>query len=116
MPITTAIGIVAAIVNKPHGLSASAFTTTSPSTASKITMIAMMLTNATNPANGPTSSRTICPSDRPPRRTEQNITTQSCTAPPRVAPIRIHNIPGKNPNCAASTGPTSGPGPAIAAK
>ena len=28
----------------------------------------------------------------------------------------IHNIPGKNPNCAASTGPTSGPGPAIAAK
>ena len=28
----------------------------------------------------------------------------------------IQSAPGRNPNCAASVGPTSGPGPAIAAK
>src|SRR4051812_3865515 len=88
-PMATAIGIVAAIVNNPHGLSASAFTTTSPSTASKTVMIATMLTNAARPAKGPTSSRTICASDFPLRRTEQNIITQSCTAPPSVAPTSI---------------------------
>ena len=38
-PITTAIGIVIATVNVPHGLCASACTTTSASTASRITMI-----------------------------------------------------------------------------
>ena len=38
---------------------------------------------------------------------------ESCTAPPSVAPIKIHSRPGINPNCAASTGPTRGPGPAI---
>ena len=43
-------------------------------------------------------------------------TTASCTPPPSVAPIKIHKVPGKYPNCAASTGPTKGPGPAIAAK
>ena len=115
-PITTAMGIVAAMVKRPHGLSASALTTTSASTASRMIMMAMMLMSAMNPANGPTSSATIWPSDLPRRRTEQNMITQSCTAPPSVAPTRIHNIPGRKPNCAASTGPTSGPGPAIAAK
>ena len=115
-PIATAIGIVAAIVNSPHGLSASAFTTTSPSTASRIVMIATMLTCAAMPATGPTSSRTMRPRDFPPRRTEQNRITLSCTAPPSVAPTSIQIMPGRKPNCAASTGPTSGPGPAIAAK
>ena len=91
----TAIGIVAKIVNRPHGLSARALTTTNESTANRITMIPKILINATIPAKGPTSSRTICPSDLPPRRTEQNIIILSCTAPPRVAPINIHNIPGK---------------------
>ena len=79
-------------------------------------MIATMLTSAARPAKGPTSSRTIWPRDLPPRRTEQNMITQSCTAPPSVAPMSIHSSPGMKPNCAASTGPTSGPGPAIAAK
>ena len=55
----TAIGIVAAMVKRPHGLSARALTTTSASTARRIVMIAMILTSATPPANGPTSSRTI---------------------------------------------------------
>jgi hypothetical protein len=52
-PMTIAMGIVAAMVNRPHGLSASAFTTTSASTASRMIMIAMMLMSATAPANGP---------------------------------------------------------------
>ena len=30
--------------------------------------------------------------------------------------MMIHSVPGRYPNCAASTGPTSGPGPAMAAK
>ena len=36
-----------------------------------MTMMAMMPTSAAIPAKGPTSSRTIWPSDLPPRRTEQ---------------------------------------------
>ncbi len=91
----TAMGIVAAMVNTPHGLSASALTTTSPSTARRMVMMARMLTSATSPANGPTSSRTIWPRDLPRRRTEQNMITLSCTAPPSVAPISIHSIPGR---------------------
>ena len=94
-PIRTAMGIVQAMVKRPHGLSASAFTTTSASTASRITMIATMLTSAMLPANGPTSSRTICPRDFPRRRVEQNRITESWTAPPIVAPTSIHNMPGK---------------------
>ena len=42
--------------------------------------------------------------------------TKSCTAPPRVTPIKIHKSPGRKPNCAASTGPISGPAPVMAAK
>ena len=93
--MSTAIGIVAAMVNRPHGLSASALTTTSASTASRMIMIAMMLTRASRPANGPTSSRTIWPSDLPRRRIEQNRMIESCTAPPSVAPMRIHSVPGR---------------------
>ncbi len=40
----------------------------------------------------------------------------SWTAPPKTAPISIQRRPGRYPNCAASTGPTRGPGPAMAAK
>ena len=49
-------------------------------------------------------------------RTDAQSTTKSCTAPARHAPMTIQTKPGKNPHCAASTGPTNGPGPAIAAK
>src|SRR5579862_5165210 len=38
-PMSSAIGIVIAMVNVPHGLALSAFTTTSAHTASKITMM-----------------------------------------------------------------------------
>ena len=58
-------------------------------------MIAVMLTRAASPAKGPTSSRTIWPSDLPPRRTEQKRMTLSWTAPPKTAPTRIQRIPGR---------------------
>ena len=112
----SAIGIVIAIVNTPHGLLASAWTTTSARTAKRIIMIARTLMSASAPTPGPISSFTIWPNVLPPRRTDANKMIMSCTAPPSVAPIKIHNVPGRKPNCAASTGPTSGPGPAIAAK
>ena len=89
------MGIVAVIVNTPHGDSARAFTTTRASTASRMIEIAVTLTRATSPAKGPTSSRTIRPRDRPPRRTEQKRMTLSWTAPPRTAPTRIHRKPGR---------------------
>jgi hypothetical protein len=52
----------------------------------------------------------------PSRRTENNRMTKSCTQPPSTAPAMIQSVPGRYPNWAASTGPTSGPGPAMAAK
>ncbi len=116
MPMSIATGIVVAIVKTPHGLFARAWTTTKASTAMIIIMIRSTLMRASAPTPRPISSFTICPSVLPRRLTELKSTIMSCTAPPRVAPIRIQSVPGRNPNCAASTGPTSGPGPAIAAK
>jgi len=40
----------------------------------------------------------------------------SWTQPPSTDPIRIQSVPGRYPNWAASVGPISGPGPAMAAK
>jgi len=71
---------------------------------------------AVAPAAGFTSSLAIWPSDLPSRRSEQNRIVKSCTAPPSTTPITSHSVPGRKPNCAASTGPTSGPAPAMAAK
>jgi len=68
------------------------------------------------PVAGLISSLAICPSDLPLRRSEQNRIVKSCTAPPRTTPMTSHSVPGRNPNWAASVGPTSGPAPAIAAK
>ena len=114
--MSMAMGMVAPTVKTPHGLSASALTTTSASTASKIIMIARMAMTPMTPAVVLSSSFTILASDFPLRRIEQNRITKSCTAPPSTTPIRIHSAPGRYPNCAASTGPTNGPGPEMAAK
>jgi hypothetical protein len=94
-PITIASGMVAVIVKRPHGLSARAFTTTSPSTARMMVMIASRLIIAIKPITGFSSSLSICPSDLPLRRIEAKSTTASCTPPPRVAPTRIHSVPGR---------------------
>jgi hypothetical protein len=100
----------------PHGLFPSAFTTTSASTAISTSMMPSTATRAVKPATGPISSLAICPRDLPFRRSDEQRITKSCTAPPRATPMMIQSAPGRNPNCAASVGPTSGPGPAIAAK
>ena len=94
-PMNTAMGIVAAMVNVPHGLPASAFTTTSPTTANRMIMISRTVKRATKPPNLPISSRAICPSDLPSRRMDANRMTKSCTAPPSTAPMMIHRVPGK---------------------
>ena len=94
-PISKAMGIVAATVDVAQGLWRIAFTTTRPSTAMRMIMIAITPINATAPPMGPSSSRAIWPSERPSRRIEQNSATKSCTQPPRTAPIRIHSVPGR---------------------
>ena len=105
-----------ASVNVAHGDDFRAFTITSAITPSRITMIASTAICAMNPPRLLTSSRAISPSDFPLRRMEKNKITKSCTQPAKIAPAISHSVPGKYPNCAASVGPTSGPGPAMAAK
>ena len=91
----TAMGMVIAIVKTPHGLSASARTTTSASTASRMIMMTSTLINAMKPTPAPISSFTICPSDFPSRRIELKSVTASCTPPPSVAPTKIQSVPGR---------------------
>ena len=68
--MNSASGIVMAIVNTPHGLSASALTKTRPTPASAMTMMKRMATAAVKPATGPISMRAISASDLPFRRVE----------------------------------------------
>ena len=91
----SAMGIVAATVKTPHGDSASAFTTTSASTASRMIIIERIAITPMTPAAVFNSSRTICASDLPSRRMEAKRMTKSCTAPPSTTPMRIHNVPGR---------------------
>ena len=94
-PIASASGIVKTIVDNPQGLSASARTTTNAKTAINIVKIPNSPITAIVPAVGPTSSRNICPTDFPPRRTLSHKIILSCTAPPNTAPIKIQRNPGK---------------------
>ena len=110
------MGMVQAIVNRPHGDALRAFTTINASTASRMIMMKRTASIAVAPAARFTSSFAICPSDFPFRRREQNRIVKSCTAPASTTPITSHRVPGRKPNCAASTGPTRGPAPAMAAK
>ena len=93
--MNSAIGMVSPIEKTPHGDSASAFTTTSASTARMMIMIAKTAIRAATPPTGPISSRTIWPSDLPLRRIEKNSTTMSCTAPARMTPTTIQIVPGR---------------------
>jgi hypothetical protein len=115
-PMPSAIGMVQRMEKTPQGLSLRALTTTSASTASRMIMIARIATIASPPVSGPISSLAICPRDFPSRRMEPNRITKSCTAPPSTTPNTSQRVPGSQPNCMASTGPTSGPAPAMAAK
>ncbi len=114
--MSSAMGNVISSEKVPHGDSARARTTTRARTASRITMMDSTAIRAAAPPTGPISSRAICPSDLPLRRMEKNRMVMSWTAPARMTPTMIQTVPGRNPIWAASTGPTSGPAPAIAAK
>ncbi len=94
-PIMIAIGIVAITVNMPHGLSASALTTTIASTARMMIMIRNAPNRAMVPGIWPISSRTRSPSERPLRRLDKNSTTKSCTAPANTTPTTSHRSPGR---------------------
>ena len=111
-----AIGSVANTVNVPHGLLNMALTTAIESPASVRIRMNKMATDATLPAALPISLSAITDRLRPLWRTEANSTIMSCTPPASTQPIRIHSAPGMKPNCAASTGPSSGPAAAMAAK
>ena len=69
-----AMGIVIAMENTPHGLSASAFTATSANTANRMIMMTKTASSAALPPIGPSSSRAICPRLRPRRRVEMDST------------------------------------------
>ena len=69
-----AIGMVMAIENTPHGLSASALTTTSASTAMRMIMMTKTPMSAATPPTAPSSSRAIWPRLRPRRRDESHST------------------------------------------
>ncbi len=71
------MGMVMAIVNTPHALSASALTTASPRPASAMVMMKRMARAAVMPAADPISSRAISASDLPPRRVEAHSMTRS---------------------------------------
>ena len=58
-PMNSAIGIVIAMENTPHGLSARALTTTSARTAMMMIMMTNTATSAATPPNRPSSSRAI---------------------------------------------------------
>ena len=90
-----AIGIVIASENVPHGESASALTTTSASTASRMIMIEKTAISAAMPPTGPISSRAIWPRLLPSRRIEKNRITMSCTAPAKMTPTMIQIVPGR---------------------
>ena len=64
-PITSAMGIVMPMVNTPHGLLASAFTTTMPSPASVTSRMNSTAIMVTSPANGLISVRAMSASERP---------------------------------------------------
>jgi hypothetical protein len=69
-----AMGMVIPTEKTPHGLSARALTTTRARIATMMTMMSRVATRAAVPPMTPSSSRAICPSERPPRRIEKNIT------------------------------------------
>ena len=111
-PMSSAIGIVRPTVTTPHGLSPSAFTTTSAEhrdqhdhdaehrdergeSGDRSDLLLRHLAERLPVRGGPTTQRI----------------TKSCTAPPSATPTMIQITPGRKPNCAASVGPTSGPGP-----
>ena len=108
--------MVNATVNVPQGLCVKAFTTIIARTARMMIIIMKHAINAMIPGTVPSSILTSSPKERASRRVETKSTIKSCTAPAITTPASNQSMPGKYPSCAAKTGPTNGPAPAIAAK
>src|ERR1051326_7609643 len=115
-PMIIAIGNVIAIVNVAHELPVMALTIVIPSPAVAMTTTKKMAIVADKPEMPLISVRAVSARDLPSRRTEANRMMKSCTAPARHTPMTSQIKPGRNPNCAARTGPTSGPAPVIPEK
>ena len=77
MPMNMAMGMVTITVKVPHGLAASAFTTTSASTARMMIMIIRTPNRAISPGTVPNSDLIMSPSERPSRRDEMKSTMKS---------------------------------------
>ncbi len=87
--------MVAKTVAVDQALWAMALTTTSASTAIRITMMKSVPTIAAEAPNFPSSSRARWARLRPSRRVEQKSTSMSCTQPASTAPTRSHSVPGR---------------------
>ncbi len=114
--VASAAGMVKMIVESPQALSPSAFTTTYATEASVMMMMKSVAIEAVKPPTGPIVLAVMRESERPSSRVDAHRITKSCTPPARHAPTTIQAKLGRNPHCAASTGPIKGPGPAMAAK
>ena len=74
------------MVKVPHALSASAFDDRDAQAGERDHDDEEDRDRAVTPATGPISARAISASDRPPRRTDAQRMTKSCTAPARQTP------------------------------
>ena len=95
IPITIAIGSVIAIVNRPHGDSAKAFTTTKAKIATISIIMPKIPIIATVPTPLPSSSLIISPRLLPSLLVDSHSTTKSCTAPAITTPTTSQIIPGR---------------------
>ena len=86
--------MVQAMLNTPHELSFSAFTTTSAITASATVITKTMAIAVALPVRGLTCSRAMLASERPPLLTEAVRMTRSCTPPAITEPTSSHRNPG----------------------
>ncbi len=110
------MGMVANTMKVPQGLWNRLFTTARDRPARVSSRMNMTATPAVLPATVSTSLAAMVARLWPLCLTEANSTTMSCTAPPMTQPMMIQRAPGRKPNWAASTGPSSGPAAAMAAK
>ena len=102
-PMSSAMGMVAAMVNRPLGLAVSALTTTSASTARMMIMMASTPTRASEPGMGPSSILIISPSDL--RR--RGPTCWSARSPCRRRAARRGSLGGGTAGCnARENGPS----------
>jgi hypothetical protein len=83
------------MLNTPHALSRSEFTTTSAIAASATVITNTIAIAVAPPVRGLTCSRAMFASERPPLRTDATRMTKSCTPPASTDPTSSHRNPGR---------------------